>query len=324
MNAETPISDLVQIEAKDAFAIFTTNDPRTALAPTLDRLSEIVAAWEPLDVTTPKGRENIASRAYRITKVKTAIEGIGEKLAADAKKVPGLIDATRRYAKTTLDALRDEVRKPLTEWEAAENIRLAKHRETLARLNVLATATAALPVPNLRNALATVEAVDASACEEFEGEISIAKGNALSVIRLALVARERAEAEAEELAKLRAEKAERDRLDREADIAAEAAAAATRREREAAEARERKLRADKEAAEQHAVETAARVKAEMEAQKRAEIEEQERRERNVAHKRKVNKAAVADLVAGGISEETAKAVVTLIAKGAVSGISIRY
>ncbi|MFB6449293.1 hypothetical protein ACFDR1_16895, partial [Bradyrhizobium sp. 1AS5L] len=52
--------------------------------------------------------------------------------------------------------------------------------------------------------------------------------------------------------------------------------------------------------------------------------ETEKREADTKHRAKVNNAAVAALVKGGIAEEAAKAVITLIAKRQVPAISISY
>lgn len=45
-----------------------------------------------------------------------------------SKKQTGEIDAARKKARDTLDALRDEVRKPLTDWEA-EQERIEQERK---------------------------------------------------------------------------------------------------------------------------------------------------------------------------------------------------
>ena len=325
MNDQTPIADMITLEVKDAHAVFTTSDPKTAAAPTLAKVRAIIDAWECPDVSTLAGRKEIASMAYRIAKAKSAIEKIGKEIADEAKALPKKIDATRRHFETTLDAWRDEVRKPLSDYEIAEDARITAHSHKLQFLADVATGSAGVFAAVLRDKIAKVEAIDPAQGEEFAGEIEIAKAAALTNLRAALAAREKADADAAELEALRKENAERVRLERERVIAEEAATAAAKREREAAEARERQLKADKEAAEQRAVEAAARAKADLEAKARAEEEEARKREANTAHRRKVNKDVVAALIVfAGLKEADAKAVVTAIAKGQISYASIAY
>lgn len=87
-----------------------------------DLLGRIRAATVTLvpDTTTDKGRKEIASLAYKVSRSKTAIDDAGKALVADIKARASKIDAARKKARDTLDALRDEVRAPLTEWEAEQ------------------------------------------------------------------------------------------------------------------------------------------------------------------------------------------------------------
>lgn len=87
-----------------------------------DLLGRIRAATVTLvpDASTEKGRKEIASLAYKVSRSKTAIDDAGKTLVADIKARASKIDAARKKARDTLDALRDEVRAPLTEWEAEQ------------------------------------------------------------------------------------------------------------------------------------------------------------------------------------------------------------
>lgn len=314
MNAETPI-DLITLEAKDAFAVFTTDDPETALAPILAKVRGFIDAWERPDVATEEGRKEIASMAYKIARSKGKLEKTGLELAREAKKVPGKIDATRRHIETVLDGWRDEVRAPLDAWEKAEAARKAEHKAVLDVLTAYQTIrTPDLSIDCLSDRIAWVEAVAPDAHEEFAGEIEIAKDAALAVLKPALAAREKADAEAAELAALRKEKAERDAKEAEEKRKRDEEAASARREQEL-----------RDAAEKAATAAAAKAKADLEAKQRAEQEAADKRAKSTAHRRKVNREAVADLTAkAGLTEEAAIALVTLIAKGEVANVSINY
>ncbi|PJI51709.1 hypothetical protein CTI14_54980, partial [Methylobacterium radiotolerans] len=52
----------------------------------------------------------IASLAFKVRKVKTALDGIGKDQVDRLKEIPKKIDAERKRMRETLDALADEVR----------------------------------------------------------------------------------------------------------------------------------------------------------------------------------------------------------------------
>ncbi|MFY0862602.1 hypothetical protein ACA369_25480, partial [Enterobacter kobei] len=89
------------------------------------------------DVSTRKGRDAIASMAHKVARSKTYIDNAGKDLVAELKALPKQIDESRRIVRERLDALKDEVRRPLTEWEAeqerikAEEAMNAMHAEAL-------------------------------------------------------------------------------------------------------------------------------------------------------------------------------------------------
>ena len=79
-------------------------------------------AHEP-DLSTDKGRKEIASLAYKVARTKTAIDDAGKKLNEQARAQISAVDESRREIRKQLDDLKDEVRRPLTEWEDAEKQR---------------------------------------------------------------------------------------------------------------------------------------------------------------------------------------------------------
>lgn len=69
------------------------------------------------DVTTKAGRDEIRNRAMKPVKAKTTIEKAGAEYSKWLKAEPKLVDAERKRLKDGFDAIRDEIRAPLTEWE---------------------------------------------------------------------------------------------------------------------------------------------------------------------------------------------------------------
>ncbi|QIL72281.1 hypothetical protein G7048_19135 [Diaphorobacter sp. HDW4B] len=350
-------TDIVLLPPKET-ALQIYSAPQ-GLDPYLQKIKAELDAFVP-DVSTKKGRDAIASIAYKVAKGKTALDNIGKDLVAELKDAPKKIDAERKRMRDLLDLWKDEVRAPLTAWEEAEAARQALHK-TGIELIQQAAATHDFSAGTLRATLAAIEArVIDSSWEEFEAEAHRAKAKTVEALQKAIAEREKLEAEQAELARLRAEAAAREQKEHEERIAREAAerarreaeakaqaereavirreqdakAAAERRElelrlaaeraeREKAEAiqREQQAKAD---AERRATEAVEAEKRRVAAQEAADAEAAKRRERDKAHKAAINRAALDAFVTGGMTEECAKLAVTLIAKKSVPAVSITY
>lgn len=356
--AEVESTELVTLPAREvALQVYSTAG---GLDPLIEQIREKVAGTV-YDMTTAKGRAECASDAFKVAKSKTAIEKLGKALSAEYKEIPKKIDAERRRAFDALEALQAQVRQPLTEWEQAEEARIAKHKDGIEWFRLRAEENQGLNSFELKANidLAKSRYVDGS-WEEFEAEAHRAKAKAIEVLTASLAAREKYEAEQAELTRLRAEaearriQDEKDRIAREAaEAATKAAEAKAQAEREAAAQREAQAKAAAEQAERDRLEAierqkqaearaeAERLAAEQrakdaaEAARLAEIQrqadeaarieaEQKAREADRAHKANINNAAVAALVAGGLTQEAAKLAITLIAQGKVPAVRIHY
>lgn len=326
MSAE---NQLVEVPAKEtALQVYSAAN---GLDPFLAKIREEIDGFVP-DVTTRKGREAIASIAYKVARSKTALDNVGKELVAELKEVPKKIDAERKRMRDLLDSWQAEVRSPLTEWEEAEAARVARHQGEIDKIN-LRLECRDLDSIELKANIAWLEGLAISeAWEEFEAEAARAKDKALIALREALVAREKFEAEQAELERLRAEAAAREQKEREERIAREAAEQARRQEeakaqaeRDAAERRELELKLAAERAEREAIEAKQRAERKRQADEQARIErEAAAREADKAHKKAINNKALAALIAGGMPEECAKQAITLIAQRRIPHITIIY
>ncbi|CAK7069650.1 MAG: hypothetical protein KER_03050 [Kerstersia gyiorum] len=353
------VAELIELPpAETALQVYQTPN---GLDPYIERVRQEVMG-QPVDLTTKKGRDAIASRAFKVRKIKAAMDGLGKQQVDNLKEVPKLIDAERKRMRDVFDAMAEEVRRPLTEWEEAEEARLERHNHGVMRLNQYsANASPQLEADTLHSMIGSVEgtAVDES-WEEFEAEAHRAKAKALESLRSALAAREKHDAEQAELAELRRQRAEQEQKDREARIAREAEERA-KREAEAAAQAERDAAAKREADAKAAAERAEREKSQaIEAQRQAEARarqaeeeskrkaaeaveqariddlrrakakkdaeeaEQRRREADTKHKASINNAALAAFVEHGMPEDCAKQAVKLIAKGLIPAVRIHY
>lgn len=220
------------------------------LDPYLQKIREEIDGFVP-DVSTRKGRDAIASIAYKVARSKTVLDNVGKELVAELKEIPKKIDAERKRMRDTLDAWQEEVRRPLTEWQAAEDARIDRHTDAIAHMKGLAVELGTLDAQQLKNRIAEMSRVElGEVWEEFEAEAARAKDDSLKVLTAALAAREQYEAEQAELARLRAEAEAREQKDREERIARESAERArieadqkAQAEREAALRREQEAKA---------------------------------------------------------------------------------
>lgn len=236
-----------------------------------------VDAFEP-DLTTTKGRDAIKSLAYKITRTKTAIDAAGKQLNEEARAKINVVDAARRTAREELDALAEEVRKPLTAWEEAEKERVAGCREDIEAFKRAAVVTMDDTATSVRERGADVWAqkLDPERYGDMLSEAQAAKEHAVETLKTALARLTQEEADRAELERLRAEAAERERID------AERCAEEERRAREAEEAKlaeERRLAAEKaetERLERIEQEAAERAKRSAEEAARAEQEGRDR------------------------------------------------
>ncbi|MCP3701552.1 MAG: cell envelope biogenesis protein TolA, partial [Alteromonas sp.] len=77
------------------------------------------------DLETAAGRSDIASLSRKVSSSKVALDTLGKGLVTDWKAKASLVDAERKIIRDRLDALRVEIRQPLTDWEEAEKAKAA-------------------------------------------------------------------------------------------------------------------------------------------------------------------------------------------------------
>lgn len=330
---------LVTIEQTSALDVFRDS---TKLQAILDQVRALVNEQLTTDASTAEGRAHIKALAFKVTRTKTAIEAVGKTLADELKALPKLIDANRKAASEQLAALAEEIRKPVTEYEAeqkrAKEAKAAAAAAIEARKQAIQQAIDAItrapldligkPAADIRAKLEELEANPPTA-EHFDDRVAEAqerwKATTAQLLQMAeqaeaLEAQERERIEREAAA--RAAEAERTRAQREQQ---EAAAAAERRVAEQAREAERQ-RLEKEAAQRRADEAEAAAKrAQAEAEQRAqqaaaqaaEAERQriaaeqaaarqaeEARAANVAHRKAINNGAVNALISSATMDGT--------------------
>lgn len=238
------------------------------------------------DLTTERGRKEIASKAFKVATAKMDLVRLSDRLKEDAQKTIKGVNAERNLIIERMDALRDKVRKPLDDFEAREAERVKGHEAAIEDLRLLGIVPEGFSSQGARDALNKLIDLHADRqWQEFEDKAEWVRHTSRTALLSAMHAaeeREKAELDAallaiEEAARAQAE-IERLQVEREAEIARQAGEVA----RVAAETAARE-----EAARVAAEAEAARVAAEQTAQAERERIESEAREAAEAAKREI-------------------------------------
>ena len=259
MSANQLAVTIDDISEANAPAIYV----KDGLKPFLQAVKEEVSSQVP-DLTTAKGRARIASLAKKVSDSKVAVEKPGRDYLRRLKEMPKVVEVELKEFVDAMNALRDETRKPLTDWEAAEQARKDKHVDGIQAIKDMTVFEATPVAAHVAQLIADLEAVEINdAWEEFLPEAAQVKGETLAKLRALLAERTQYEAEQAELVRLRAEAEAQAQRDRDAEIARVAAERArieaeqrAQAERDAAARREQEL-LDQAAATQRAAAQAA-------------------------------------------------------------------
>jgi len=295
-------TELVRIaDIPNAVDLFT----KGGLHGVLDGIEAKVRAI-PLDASTATGRAEIRSVAYQIARTKTALDEEGKKLTEEWRRGTALVNEERRKSIERLDKLKDEIRKPLTDFEERDKRRISEHEAALAELQpsfpsgFLFTA----PSSQIAEELERFSKLHRDRnFEEFSERATKARQSTLASLVDAYRRRQLQEQLDAELVRHRAEEAKRLQQEREDQIKREAAEAqrieSERLANEAAKAE--RLRVEREAA-RVAKEAADRL-AKAEADRKA-VEEKAAAERKRAAD---EKARLAKEAADKVAEAEARA-----------------
>lgn len=350
-------TDIAVIDITNPLQVFSTPKGLDAV---IDKIEAEVRAID-RDISTAKGRDNIRSIAAKLAKSKTALDKMGKELTEEQRAIVTSVNTERARAWDRMQALQDDIRKPLTDWENAEKERVGKHEARLTEIEqfpVFMGEPSSSAVQQRIDGLKNFEGIEWEEFKDRAEKLLIIVAKSLSDI---LVSARKRESDVAELESLRAAEQARLRAEREAKIAENARveaerlaqetaaklAAQVKEDAEAAAQRERAAheRADKaeslrvEAEKQSeldkaaAVELAAlaersRIAAEQEAERKAVAA----READIEHKKKINNAALVPILAvihavqsdEFTADEAAKKLIVMIVKGEIPNVKIMY
>lgn len=347
----------IQVLEQNSNAIVEAYKTEGGAQSLFDRIAEQARSVVP-DLSTDKGRKAIASMARKVASSKTAFDAHGKELKEQYTAITSKIDTDRKLFRDQCDALRDEIRKPLTDWENADKQRII---DIEVRINGLKQQFGSSLSADIQNDIDRIQAIEIDdsfmefqdkaklqkyetieflgklLAEAKEAEAKQAELEALRIAeqerlqreheeRIAREATEKAQREAEEKARLEAERVQREKLEaeqREARLKAEKEAALLREERLKQQAIEREKQAEIDR--QNAIEAERkRIEAEQVAKVEAERKAAEEREADKAHKKKVCDSILVELAKLNIDEQTGKDLIKAIYNNQIPNITIKF
>jgi len=225
-----------------------------ALEAILTEIETAARSITPPDVSTKAGRDAVSSLAYKVARSKTFLdEKLGKPLVRDWKAKAAAVDQLRKLARDRLDALKAEVRQPLTDYEQAEADRQARIQELIAiwRLDQEIAHRIEPNIVNSTKISAEIARIDAlpivPELEERQAEAQQIKDATLYQLHQKL---ERAKQIEAERARIAEEKAQREQAEREAHERQIAERAAAKAKQEAEEQTRQAIERERQRAEQ--------------------------------------------------------------------------
>ena len=286
-------NELMVLENINAVEVFKAG----GIDPIIKAIREEVAHDVP-DVSTVKGRKEVASRAYKVRQSKSYLDKAGKELADKLNAQLKPINAERKKAREELDKLASEVRAPLDEWEANEEARKDAHKNAIKDIVNSSLAECvegyAKNVAQLKVELSFIESVElGDHWEEFSEQAAMAKDAALKLVKSNIELRQKYEDEQAELERLRQEAVEREQKERDERIAREAEERIRREAEEAARKEAELVKAEAERVERERIE-AIRQKEEAERRVIYEKEQAELRAKEQAERAEREKQEAID------------------------------
>ena len=293
-----------------------------------------LAAFKP-DLSTAASRQEIASLAFKIVRTKTAVDKAGLQLTEDMREAVKAINAQRTVFKDRFQELQDRARKPLDEWEAAEETRkkaadaimldlrnsaivdinatAAEVRQRIERVNAIVLDFAVLG-PDMAITAPHVKQTTIDALKAAYGRLVKAEADAARL-------KELEEADARRKAAETAEQAAQLAKVAEANAAAAAAEAEEKRLADLAAAEERGRQEAAAAAEAEATRKAEEEAAAKAAEEAAALQ----RQQDADHREKIVSEAAVDVAnLTGLSGKKARELVLSIASNGVRHVKVEF
>lgn len=321
-NQKTDINLAVIYHADQLPALFgeQTQDGKPKILGVVEAIEQQAGSIV-FDITTKLGQETCRKISATVAKAKTAIDNAGKTKKEEYTVFTKRIDSDRNLAKNRLQSLQDAIRQPLTDMENAEKQRkemLENRLNNLENYFDVYTVTSAVvndAITALQNTLIN------ESWEEYQSIAAAKKAQELARLQTLFTQAQQREADAAELAALRAAQAEQQRITQEQAILEQARQAA------AAEAEQKILAAQRAAeAAAAAAENAERIAFErLEAKQAADAQAEAQRVANEQHRAAVIEQTVTSLCSYmGMPRQNAETFVNDIINGEIANLFIKF
>ncbi len=181
------IENSIEISKSEVIEVFSDSEK---LKPYLEQVASQVHS-DSVDLSTKTSRKEIASRAHKVSKIKSALTKIGKDSVSDLRNKVNAVNSGVKYVEETLSDLRDKTRLPLTEWEQEqeriEQERLSNIKEKVEGIRAIASLSGDESIEAISALIEAVNAIDITVgFDEFSGEAAKAIAEAKSKLSVAL------------------------------------------------------------------------------------------------------------------------------------------
>lgn len=306
---------MVELPKQNTLQVFVTDG---GIDTYIEKVREEVKTLVP-DIATKKGRSDIASMAAKVSKIKTRWDELGKNLCDQERaKIDATLSAvleSRKHLRASLDDLRDEVRKPLTDWENAEaerKARIESRIEAMQRLPEIGSDAIAIQKHIKRLEVTEID----ESFEEFTAHAAITRTRAIRECQIRLDAQLKIEQDLKELEELRVKNAAQSQKDREAEIAKQAAYVATQKAERESQAKldEANALLEKERA----------AAADEKEKERIEAAKEAARITDESHRKVVINQAIVSIISNGYDKKQAEDIIGLIIEGRIAHVTINF
>lgn len=234
---------LVVAPALNAVTTFTVKDGSKSV---LENIRAQVKAL-PLDISTEAGRKQIKSVARKLGSVKAELDDAGKTLKADMQAQVNLVDGERKIIRDGIEALQEEIKAPLVEFEKKEEERKQSREDRITAIKELFKFWDGQPtIENIDTNLSEVEELRDFDWQEFRARATSTADDVKQFLDNARAARVKHDADQAELERFRKAEEERIQKERDAEIAAEATRIAEEAAAETARVKAEEEKAEKE------------------------------------------------------------------------------
>lgn len=197
-------TSLINVERLNPLEVFT----KEGVDPIIAEITKKVKEFKP-DVSSNKGRKEIASMANKVARSKTLLDELGKKLVSEWKQKAAVVDSSRKKIRDELDELKTLAREPLTKWENEENERVTKLKNKVIFIQDMTKMDISLKVEEIQAKIDSLNSIIIDETwQEFQAIAQSAKDSSMELLRVQLNSRIENDRQQAELARLRRQEQE--------------------------------------------------------------------------------------------------------------------